>query len=145
MKKFTKIFSRACVCFTIAEFALLAIASVMLNGGLKSDTVSNFLNLKGALSIFAVAFVFCALSLIFEIKSLPKILCRLIHYIVSFLCVFVLFVVLQGDLRSSYIFVVTVLFTAAYIIIMLISFIIHRIFDNRDKDEYTPVFDEADK
>ena len=139
-----KIISRTCVCFTVCEFILLIIAQAFINSDGRSDTLISFLGLMPALLILIAAFAFNLLSYVLKIKILPGAVKRLLHYILSMLCVVIVCVIIPQRAEARFLLVLLSLATILYFVIWLVTFILGKIFKSKEEidGEYTSVFEE---
>ena len=139
-----KIISRTCVCFTVCEFILLIIAQAFINTDGKSDTLVSFLGLKPAFLILVSSLVFNLLSYILKIKILPGAIKRILHYLLSMLCVAIICIIIPQRAEARFVLVLIFLATLLYLLIWLVSFLLGRIFKGKTKGDgdYTSVFDE---
>ncbi|MBQ4137425.1 MAG: hypothetical protein IJD67_04880 [Clostridia bacterium] len=144
LKEINKIISRTCVCFTACELILLIIAQAMISDGEKSDMLVSFLGLAPALLILLSALVFNLLSYVLKIKILPGAVKRLLHYILSMLCVVIVCVIIPQRAEARFLLVLLSLATILYFVIWLVTFILGKIFKSKEEidGEYTSVFDE---
>lgn len=113
----------------------------------KNDTLVSFLGLGSAGLLFAAVFLQCFLSIIFKIKSLPGFVVRIIHYLLSTFSIFLIFVVIPGNLNGKFVFVFIALYTVFYIIASLIKYAIDKAVAKRSElqKEYSPVYENIKK
>ena len=147
LKELKRIISNSCICFTIIEFIILTVAQIMLEAEAKNDTFVSFLGLGSAAILFAAVFLQCFLSIVFKIKSLPGFVVRIIHYLLSSLSLFLIFVVIPGNFNVRFVFVFIVLYSVFYIIASLIKYAIDKAMAKHSEthEEYSPVYENIKK
>lgn len=147
LNKIKKIISGTCIAFTVAEFFIMIVAELMLKNEATSDTVVSFLQLRASAVLLAALFLINAASLIFELKSLPRVVQRILHYVAVMLCAVLVGIVIPGKLAARFVFTFVVLCTLVYVVVVLILFVIkkavHR--SGRGDETYEPVYKSEKK
>ena len=134
--KIKHIFSSACVFFTLAEFLLLAIVTVIeqTDPSAGGEAV-RYLSLSSAALIFVGCLLLASLNQIFSTElSMPVKLC--FHFLGTLVAFFLLFVVIPGVLSNPGAVIARLgLFTGAYFVIALIVLIVNSIRKNKKSAE----------
>ena len=140
MHTVVKILSRACIFFTVAILLLYTV------GTLISDIEHKWIpSLKTVYIVFVFSVLFsCANQLLFQAK-IPSVLRLLIHYGITTLIFYILFVVWGGyDAKASSVLVILLAYTFLYAICALVFGIIRYVSgaSKRDRAEYAQQFPE---
>lgn len=140
IKELKKIIARSCVYFTAFEFALLVSAPYIMKVITKNTGEANFLTLKSAALIYLTFLLLSALDLIFKIPKVPSTAKRIVHFILCILSSLIPIVFVPAKASASIALISAIIFTFAYIIITLISYIATNIISNKKKDsEYESI------
>ena len=143
LKELKRIISNTCICFTVCEFILLIVSDLMLKGQATSNTAVSFLGLRGAVLVLITAFIFNILRYVFRIKSLQRVVVRLIHYALAMFCLLLVGVITPRRTEIRYVFVFLFLATIIYIVVSFIAFAIRKLTSKKAEEvqNYTSVFD----
>ena len=146
MKLIGKTLSRSCVYFTVAEFAVLVCANIMMQTNAQSDYIGGFLGIEGAFLMYVASLLAACLNLVLNLQAMPPVLRRVVHFVLFFAGMYIVFAVIPGNTGARFTFVFSALFVPAYLILTLISFAVKRLLRKEDGSEnYEPVYGETGK
>lgn len=140
IKEIKRIIACSCIYFTAFEFALLISAPYIMKAITKGTGEANFLTLKSAALIYLTFLLLSALDLVFKIPKMPSTVKRIGHFILCILSSLIPIVFVPVKTSASIVLISAIIFTFAYIIITLITYLVTNIISSKKKDsEYESI------